>query len=63
MRPRNTYTEDGTGRNFTRPMMELYRHDLCQQLEREGKADRAASYARMSLEDFAHQGGYVIVKD
>lgn len=62
MQPRNTYTTDGSGRHFTAKKLEQYRKDLCEELRRVGKAGLAESYEKKTLEAFAANGGYVIVK-
>lgn len=61
MKPRNTYTTDGSGRLFTAAGLEKYRRDLCAELRRVGQGPLAEAYERKTLQAFANQGGYVIV--
>ncbi len=62
MPPRNNYSIRKDGRHFTQKKLELYRKDLCQALRRDGKGKIADTYEKMTLIQFANQGGYVIVK-
>ena len=59
---RTQFSVDGGGRLFTRASLEAYRVDLAAQLERAGKNALATRYREMSLDAFAANGGYVIVK-
>lgn len=61
MKPRNTYTTDGSGRHFTAAKLEQYRRDLREELRRTGKAALAECYEKKTLAAFAANGGYVIV--
>jgi hypothetical protein len=63
MRPRIEYSiGKRDGRHFTRKGLEQYRADLCVELRRTGKERLANAYMAHSLEWFANNGGYVIVK-
>ena len=59
---RAEYTTDGGGRLFTRQALTDYRSDLCRELETIGKVALACRYRRMTLQQFAANGGYVIIK-
>ena len=62
---RNQFSIDGSGRRFSQSGLTNWREQLCQQLEKTGKEPKiktAQSYRKMSLVEFANQGGYTIVK-
>ena len=62
MKPRTEYSIRKNGRHFTRKSLEQYRKDLCVELRRTGKEKLADAYETKTLEQFAANGGYVIVK-
>jgi hypothetical protein len=62
MKTRSEFTTDGGGRLFTAAKLALYRIELCQELRKQGKERLAQRYEEMTLQQFADNGGYVIVK-
>ena len=62
MKPRTNYSIDGSGRLFRIKKLEEYRSELCRELRKVGKGRIADAYEKMTLEKFAANGGYVIVK-
>jgi len=62
MKPRTAYSIRKNGRHFTKKRLEEFRFDLCEELRKTGKDRIADRYIAMTIEAFAAQGGYVIVK-
>jgi len=63
MKSRNQYTtRKSSGRLFTAKKLEQYRKDLCLELRKTNKSRIADTYEKMTLKQFAANGGYIIVK-